>query len=378
MAANIVFNIIELLDHIAQFIHGDERFIFSLICQNTRTFGCRPSTQCMQYAAIEGNLGLLELFGSLGYKGDECVCKTAIHHNNIRLLKYLYENGHKFICDQQYWPTDTECQEYMISICEYRRIISDVEDDWESLINYKLTTDFLDIHRPHWCHEIAEIAAISGNAEALEYIANSGLSMAGIMESAVYSHSLECVKVLADCGELTQDIYYYAAYENVINIIDYVIDKKVPIPCHAIESAALSGNLDIIIKLHENGGKINKAACYNAMYTNHIHCFEYIIKNLDDIRDNIMEEVATHNLLDFMKIGLELHLPWSYRVYELAIRYDNVECLKFAYENKCPLHFPGTTISQEQHYEVIERFKHLASCCRSELCVAYLESLLNN
>jgi hypothetical protein len=74
--------------------------------------------------------------------------------------------------------------------------------------------------------------------------------------------------------------------------------------------AALKGNLDCLIYLHENGCPWDERACEDAAREGHMDCLIYL-----------------H----------ECGCPWREKTCKDAIHSNNFECLKYAYENGCPL-----------------------------------------
>ena len=167
----------------------------------------------------------------------------------------------------------------------------DKSDGYSYFDSFTCQGPFLNVHY--------EIAAFHGHLECLEYI---------ITTSMKWYEGCNC----------NTDTTASAAANGHINCLKFAYENGCPVDSYTFEYAAEYGQIECLRYLIENcceyiSYEIDKVLCANAAKNGHIKCLELLHE--EEMRWDEQTCVCAA---------------------ECALKYNQVECLKYAYENGCP------------------------------------------
>jgi hypothetical protein len=332
----------------------------------------KTKSQCLVYkSALHGHLNLLKcLYGiDIYWNTNACksACSSAALNGHLDCLKYLYENGcpwSKKTCKNAALNGHLDCLKYLYENgCSYPNNIMHVvvKNDHVNCLKYLcengISSNYINI---------SSIASM-GSLNCLKYVCeikdelnNVGTVSAYNMYSVAANGHLDCLKYLHEIGcdwepntDETDEGYEYSFV------------------CNA---AALNGHLDCLKYAHENGCPWNESALGEAAQGGNIDCLKYVhLKMLEEATDDEKKDIS---------------YPWGSSGYAcwmaVATDKDNLNCLKYAYENGCLMlsstcmfaakynHLNSLKFAHENGASLNERQYHSASERHGIECFKYL------
>ena len=183
--------------------------------------------------------------------------------------------------------------------------------------------------------------------------------------------NLNMLKYLDEQLTFTDDqkghIHYYSAqngHAHCMVFLTHIADSH----CVIGNEAAQGGYLECLKLAHSQGSELNEQTCYYAMKIGNIDCLKYAFENREphnyenwDYCCNLCAEVGD---LDCLKYAHQIiKSPWkcievNAQACEIASRNGHIDCLKFAYENGC---------SEGCSFAIASKYGHLN-------CLEYLSS----
>lgn len=162
-----------------------------------------------------------------------------------------------------------------------------------------------------------------------------------IDELPMYCRTLECLEYAykSGCKFNTYTTLYAVRYNITVDCLKYMYENGAPLYYQIMEEAALHGNLESMIYLHEVCQvQWNTTVSNNAAVRGHLECLKYAHENGCPWGEKICSSAAQYGHLDCLKYAHENGCPWDEWTTIEASKYrDSVECLKYAIENGCPM-----------------------------------------
>lgn len=195
--------------------------------------------------------------------------------------------------------------------------------------------------------DLCSSAALMDDLEILKCLHNMHyIWSATSMTSAVTNNSLNCLKYLYENGcpfHMKKSFYEHQVDSLGINIFTL---------------AAVNNNLECLKYLHECG-----FSCRVLSPPSDRDCLLYLheIDCLDN-RDSSCNIAIQNGDMDLLKYLHKLGYKWDISAYHNAISRDNIECIKYLYENNCPYNHTrilGGLINCAVYRNKIECLKYL-------------------
>jgi hypothetical protein len=104
---------------------------------------------------------------------------------------------------------------------------------------------------------------------------------------------------------------------------------------NVIRAAAQAGHLHIVKYLHENGCPWDHKVTAGAANVGHLHCLKYLHENNCPWDEWATAWAARGDELECLKYLHQNGCPWDYEAIEVASRHGNLDCLQYLHQNGC-------------------------------------------
>ena len=154
-----------------------------------------------------------------------------------------------------------------------------------------------------------------------------------------------------------------ACYYNQFDLLKYFITYDCPVGSQCIEFCILNNNLDMMIYLRENDCEINKLnvlyaakkgnlnflkwftehdfrcsqVCETCVKYNHLECLKYAVSQKYELIDSLTTIAVEYNRLEILKYLYENDCKLDNATVQIAACNGNLECLEYVHKNGCSL-----------------------------------------
>lgn len=228
-------------------------------------------------------------------------CELAAQWDRIQILKYAHRNGasmHESTLRAAAKRGSLECvryyHEYIMATLEYR----------ES-----------DTHHLRCMSNIIDDAVESKNLDCIRYVLDSGAEVSSSTIKAVQNSTVDVMELFKSRGINVPLIRTKCDIDkhDCIKRHKYLSEHGIPWYSYSADDAASNGHIECLKFAHESGcGMV--LSCRWAAVFGHLECLEYAHKNGGSVQSCIVEYAIIHNSVECFKYCLENGFPRPTRV----------------------------------------------------------------
>lgn len=261
----------------------------------------------------------------------------AVRNKQLECAKYIYENGRPILEEEL---TLIAIKQHDISMLEYlhgrnRIVYSDIiaeaaeNDNLDAMV-------FLRSNGVRWTCRVCPAAVTARSLRCLKYAHENGAPFGDfIVEKACVNNSADCLKYLYEKGvRITIEALARAATNRETDCFEFLLQQgmicdhwtlcqvagtnnllglkvlqryKVPLIAEMCNMAAMKGHLAMLQSLHRAGCPWDTQTTYKAAINDNLSCLRYAIENKCPISDYVLTEV---------------YIPKSCRKYLDTLKFD--------------------------------------------------------
>jgi len=290
----------------------------------------------LDYIMLKDDFELLKLFINKENKFNN-ITKKAVEYNKLTFLKYAIENGCIFDKDtiiQAFKYKHSDCIKYLYESNPDNFDDLDIIDYTLNYIvistNFELFKFYFNIKNKIW--DFTYKSAEYGNLECLKYAIDNGCTFnKNVFIIALKNKHSECIRYLYELNpdylndsDIVDSILDYIMINKDINN-DFILLKYFINHSNFVSKAIKHNNPDNLRHAIENGYIINRDDI--------ILVLEY--DNRTSIISYLLDYIICNDKFDLFKLFIEKNKKAKSReITRLAIKYGNLEYLKYAIENK--------------------------------------------
>lgn len=221
----------------------------------------------------------------------------------------------------------------------------------------------------------------NGNIEMLKYIHEHGVEYnSDMLISAVKYGQIDMLKYIHKEWKKPLRCYLYTiAIENKqIKCFQYLYSNNCPQYNTGFEyyqKAIYNGDLNFIIRLQDMGFVYNFNNIKCAAHHGHLHIVKYYYEHCRQSDDKLTTEVFSMAAISGnMELIIYLHdlkCPWNEQVLEKAVKYGHTKIVKYLYENGCPYSIDCSIIAASNGFlDIIMYFNNNNCHIINDVCEA--------
>jgi len=386
----------EIQIHIIQYLDDTATSLLRTTCSYFQNIITSEKCRDICYYAVEHNNPNLLKMGRNNW--DQYLFKAAIINDAFECAKYLYDNGCQ-TCEPLHFVEYKHCSSqlcnwYKAVIIFYLLECFILKNSFQPHANKFLTKKVLQINKARWSTITARMIAIYGSKKLMKYfITNGGKHDESVIIAACYNRSASCLKYFHKLGyKLDYLYYYYATRFDSIDCVKY-LNKQIKINevniatiianvaesgasksfCYMIEEYGPGYLTSEVFTWAIIGGSIDILKCIFQLATINdriMHPTVIIYANIIVDDDSIFINAIDSKCANYLR---QAGWPWSRTLYYKAIQMDNLKCLKYLFENNCPLFEESQAVTSLQDISALcrkiqcELLRHAHGTCHDYL-----------
>eukprot|EP00953_Heterococcus_sp_UTEX-ZZ885_P008712 5188-Heterococcus_DN1.PRE.4 len=198
------------------------------------------------------------------------------------------------------------------------------------------------VYKLYMTTDVTHGAAIAGRLDVLRWLHSSSgtvIDWSGTGDPAVVSGSLPTVQFVTQRGAVfSSGSLYQAVRHGHMQIYDYLqLELHCTSDVTVCTAAAERGDLDLLIKLQQQGNELNKHRVLAAAVAgNYPAIVKWVIREGADLTVDHMALAAASGHTDVCELLRKSNCPWDEDVYSMASQHGHTVTQQWLHNNGCP------------------------------------------